>query len=123
MPLRRPYTSPASPGRYGRTLLHRHALLRARAGGIAQELNAQTASPMSAADTSASSQTATSSDPSATGALQSAAPALRTLCIDIGGTGIKMIVLDDAGRPISERTRWLTPQPASPRPMLDVMRQ
>jgi len=46
-----------------------------------------------------------------------------TLSIDIGGTGIKMIVLDAKGKPVSERTRWLTPQPASPRPMLDVMRQ
>lgn len=45
----------------------------------------------------------------------------RTLSIDIGGTGIKMIVLDAAGKPISPRSRELTPQPASPRPMLEVI--
>lgn len=47
----------------------------------------------------------------------------RTLSIDIGGTGIKMIVLDGAGNPINQRTRWLTPQPASPRPMIEVITQ
>ena len=46
-----------------------------------------------------------------------------TLSVDIGGTGIKMIVLDGAGTPINERLRWLTPQPASPKPILDMMVQ
>ncbi|MGC4088865.1 MAG: ROK family protein [Polyangiaceae bacterium] len=46
-----------------------------------------------------------------------------TLSIDIGGTGIKMIVLDAQGQPVNERVRWLTPQPASPKPVLDVMGQ
>lgn len=46
-----------------------------------------------------------------------------TLSIDIGGTGIKMIVLDAAGQPVNERARLLTPQPASPGPVLDVIRQ
>lgn len=46
----------------------------------------------------------------------------RTLCIDIGGTGIKMIVLDAAGRPINERARELTPKPATPHAVLDVIR-
>ena len=48
---------------------------------------------------------------------------LFTLSIDIGGTGIKMIVLDAAGQPVNERARLLTPQPASPGPVLDVIRQ
>src|SRR5258706_7737513 len=48
---------------------------------------------------------------------------LRTLCIDIGGTGIKMIVLDPAGRPVNERARELTPKPATPGAMLEVIRQ
>ncbi len=54
-----------------------------------------------------------------------AAPAsdARTVCIDIGGTGIKMIVLDGAGRPVNERTRFLTPQPAKPAAVLDVIRE
>jgi polyphosphate glucokinase len=46
---------------------------------------------------------------------------LRTLCIDIGGTGIKMIVLDPAGEPINERARELTPKPATPEAVLAVM--
>jgi polyphosphate glucokinase len=46
---------------------------------------------------------------------------LHTLCIDIGGTGIKMIVLDPAGRPVNERARELTPKPATPNAVLAVM--
>ncbi|HEY2408713.1 MAG TPA: ROK family protein [Polyangiaceae bacterium] len=45
----------------------------------------------------------------------------RTLVIDVGGTGIKMIVLDSAGRPINERARLLTPHPASPEAVLSVI--
>ncbi len=47
---------------------------------------------------------------------------LRTLCIDIGGTGIKMIVLDPEGRPVNERARELTPKPATPEAVLGVIR-
>ena len=47
----------------------------------------------------------------------------RTLAIDIGGTGIKMIVLDAGGRPVSERQRELTPRPATPAAMLAVIRK
>ena len=47
---------------------------------------------------------------------------LHTLCIDIGGTGIKMIVLDPEGNPLNERARELTPKPATPEAMLEVMR-
>jgi polyphosphate glucokinase len=39
---------------------------------------------------------------------------MRTLCIDVGGTGIKAIVLDAAGQPLTERVRVKTPQPATP---------
>lgn len=45
-----------------------------------------------------------------------------TLCIDVGGTGIKMIVLDGAGRPINERARELTPKPATPQAVLALIR-
>lgn len=48
--------------------------------------------------------------------------ALRTLCIDIGGTGVKMIVLDSAGEPVNERARELTPKPATPAAVLEVVR-
>ncbi len=38
----------------------------------------------------------------------------RTLAIDIGGSGIKMMVLNLAGEPITERMRVSTPEPATP---------
>jgi polyphosphate glucokinase len=46
---------------------------------------------------------------------------LTTLAIDIGGTGVKGMLLDGAGKPLSERERAPTPNPASPEPMLRVM--
>ncbi len=45
----------------------------------------------------------------------------RTLAIDIGGTGIKMLVLDPSGEAISERTRELTPKPADPDGVIGVI--
>ena len=55
------------------------------------------------------------------------APALaidnaRTLAIDIGGTGIKMMVLDAAAKPVNERARTLTPKPATPEAVLAVIK-
>jgi polyphosphate glucokinase len=46
----------------------------------------------------------------------------RTLSIDIGGTGIKLLLLDAAGKPLSERARELTPKPAKPKAVLAVIR-
>jgi polyphosphate glucokinase len=40
--------------------------------------------------------------------------AVRTLSVDIGGSGIKAIVLDAAGEPVTERGRVDTPQPPKP---------
>jgi polyphosphate glucokinase len=48
---------------------------------------------------------------------------LTTLAIDVGGTGIKAIVLDQAGSPITERQRLLTPRPAVPEAVLQVIEQ
>ena len=45
----------------------------------------------------------------------------RTLCVDIGGTGIKTIVLDGAGEPVTERIKVETPRPATPRAVLRVI--
>jgi polyphosphate glucokinase len=42
----------------------------------------------------------------------------RTLAVDIGGTGIKTMVLDDAGKPLTERLRVDTPRPATPRAVI-----
>ena len=47
--------------------------------------------------------------------------ALVTLSIDIGGTGIKMLALDQEGRPTTERQRMLTPHPARPAAVLEVI--
>lgn len=38
----------------------------------------------------------------------------RTLAIDIGGTGIKAMIIDEKGVPLTERARTETPQPATP---------
>ncbi len=46
-----------------------------------------------------------------------------TLCIDIGGTGLKMMVLDGAGKPVNERDRVDTPHPATPRAVLGALGQ
>lgn len=43
---------------------------------------------------------------------------MRTLCIDIGGTGIKGMVLDAEAAPLTERIRVLTPSPAVPETVL-----
>lgn len=41
-----------------------------------------------------------------------------TLCVDVGGTGLKAIVLDAKGAPVSERLRVATPRPATPEALL-----
>jgi polyphosphate glucokinase len=47
-----------------------------------------------------------------------AAKGKRTLAIDIGGSGVKAIVLDRYGAPVTERVRVNTPRPALPRAVL-----
>lgn len=44
-----------------------------------------------------------------------------TLTIDIGGTGIKMLVLDEHAQPVTERAREETPSPATPAAVLAVI--
>ncbi|MCC6644521.1 MAG: ROK family protein [Polyangiaceae bacterium] len=46
----------------------------------------------------------------------------KTLCIDIGGTGLKTIVLDAKGEALSERARVPTPRPATPDAVLTTLR-
>ena len=43
---------------------------------------------------------------------------VQTLAVDIGGSGIKVMVLDEKGNPLTERDRVETPQPAKPEPMI-----
>lgn len=44
-----------------------------------------------------------------------------TLSIDIGGTGLKMLVLDREGLPVNDRSRVPTPRPARPKPVLKAI--
>ena len=46
-----------------------------------------------------------------------------TLAIDIGGTGIKLVSLDEKGKPKAEFQRMLTPKPATPAKVLDVIEE
>ncbi|HJU27841.1 MAG TPA: ROK family protein [Candidatus Binataceae bacterium] len=48
---------------------------------------------------------------------------LRTLAVDIGGTGIKTMILDQAGAPLTERLREPTPKKAKPKAVLKVVRE
>src|SRR6185436_3746319 len=41
-----------------------------------------------------------------------------TLCIDIGGTGLKLMVVSHAGKALTERLRVETPKPATPAKVL-----
>jgi len=45
----------------------------------------------------------------------------RTLCIDIGGTGIKGMVFDEDGTSITERVRIATPRPADPEAVTSII--
>jgi polyphosphate glucokinase len=42
----------------------------------------------------------------------------RTLCIDIGGTGLKALIVSPSGKPLTERVRVETPRPATPQAVL-----
>jgi polyphosphate glucokinase len=44
-----------------------------------------------------------------------------TLAVDIGGSGIKMMLLDPKGKPLTDRLREPTPAPATPAAMLELM--
>ncbi len=46
---------------------------------------------------------------------------LRTLTVDIGGSGIKVMVLDPQGQPLSDRQRLKTPDPAKPKQVIDTI--
>ncbi len=46
---------------------------------------------------------------------------MRTLAVDIGGSGIKALVLDPQGNPVTKRLRLSTPQPAPPALVLELI--
>ena len=45
----------------------------------------------------------------------------RTLAVDIGGTGIKTIILDPDGKPLTERERIPTPPRATPKRVMTII--
>jgi polyphosphate glucokinase len=45
----------------------------------------------------------------------------RTLCIDIGGSGIKALVVGTDGKPLTERLRVDTPRPATPKALVKAI--
>ncbi|HET9597651.1 MAG TPA: ROK family protein [Anaeromyxobacteraceae bacterium] len=49
-------------------------------------------------------------------------PDPRTLCIDIGGTGLKVMVVSVSGAPLSERRIVATPKPGTPRAVSAALR-
>lgn len=51
------------------------------------------------------------------------APGPRTLAIDIGGSGLKCLVLDTAGEAITERLRETTPETPTPDAVLPLLRK
>ena len=40
---------------------------------------------------------------------------IRTMAVDIGGSGVKAMLLDEAGKPLTERLRAKTPDPSTPK--------
>jgi polyphosphate glucokinase len=46
---------------------------------------------------------------------------MKTLAVDVGGSGIKTMVLDAVGNPLTERDRVDTPSPATPAAILEVI--
>lgn len=46
---------------------------------------------------------------------------IRTLSVDIGGSGVKVMVLDTSGNPLTEKLRVKTPQPASRKLVIDAI--
>ena len=46
---------------------------------------------------------------------------VRTLSVDIGGSGVKAMVLDITGNPVTERARLDTPQPATPEVVINAI--
>src|ERR1700687_4239175 len=61
--------------------------------------------------------------PVADNAARKTAVAPRTLAIDIGGSGIKALTLDPAGKPLNQRTRIATPKRARPKDVIEIVRK
>ena len=69
----------------------------------------------------AASRKKKSASSSAAEAPKPAAPGVRTLAIDIGGTGVKTMLLDASGKPLSDRLRAKTPSPSDPKSIIAII--
>ena len=49
------------------------------------------------------------------------ATGIRTMAVDIGGSGVKAMLLDEAGKPLTERLRAKTPQPSTPKAIIQII--
>jgi len=47
----------------------------------------------------------------------------RTLCFDVGGTGLKAMIVSAQGKPLTERARVETPRPATPRAIVAALQK
>ena len=52
---------------------------------------------------------------------QVTASGTRTLAVDIGGTGLKTMLLDAAGKPLTDRLRAKTPNPSTPKAIIGII--
>ncbi|MGC2110126.1 MAG: ROK family protein [Candidatus Korobacteraceae bacterium] len=50
-----------------------------------------------------------------------AAQGPKTLAVDIGGTGVKTMLLDKAGKPLTDRLRAKTPDPSTPKAIIEII--
>ena len=46
---------------------------------------------------------------------------IQTLAVDIGGSGVKVLLLDHQGNPLTERNRVKTPQPPKPEAIIEAI--
>ncbi|EDX84842.1 ROK family protein [Synechococcus sp. PCC 7335] len=46
---------------------------------------------------------------------------MKTLAIDIGGSGLKALLLDEQGNPLGDRDRIKTPKPATPKAVMSLL--
>ncbi len=49
------------------------------------------------------------------------AQALKTLAVDIGGSGVKTMLLDERGKPLTDRLRAKTPNPSTPANIIAII--
>lgn len=55
--------------------------------------------------------------------VDSAKTTMKTLAVDIGGSGVKALILNEKGEALTERDRIKTPKPATPKAVMAVVEQ